>query len=87
MQFVVWVVKIAGGLQVALTEVIVGAGMVMVAEPDLLVSCTEVAVQLPVPEAAGVKTPPAVIVPLVADQVTAELKAPVPSTVAEQVEV
>jgi hypothetical protein len=38
-----------------------------------------------VPE--GVKTPPAVIVPPVAVQVTALLKAPVPDTVAEQVEV
>ena len=43
--------------------------------------------QLPVPVPEGVKTPPAVIVPPVAVQVTALLKAPVPDTVAEQVEV
>jgi len=35
----------------------------------------------------GVKTPPVVMVPPVAVQVTALLKAPVPDTVAEQVEV
>jgi hypothetical protein len=44
-------------------------------------------VQLPVPVPEGVKTPPAVIVPPLAVQVTALLKAPVPDTVAEQVEV
>jgi len=44
-------------------------------------------VQLPVPVPDGVKTPPVVMVPPVAVQVTALLKAPVPDTVAEQVEV
>ena len=43
--------------------------------------------QLPVPVPDGVNTPPAVIVPPVAVQVTAVLKAPVPETVAEHVEV
>lgn len=43
--------------------------------------------QLPVPVPDGVKTPPAVIVPPIAVQVTALLKPPVPETVAEQVEV
>ena len=43
--------------------------------------------QLPVPVPDGVKTPPVVMVPPVAVQVTALLKAPVPDTVAEQVEV
>ena len=43
--------------------------------------------QLPVPGPDGVNTPPAVMVPPVAVQVTALLKAPVPDTVAEQVEV
>ena len=40
-----------------------------------------------VPASDGVNTPPAVIVPPVADQVTAELYAPVPVTVATQVAV
>ena len=40
---------------------------------------------VPMPE--GVKTPAGVIVPLVADQVTAVLKLPVPVTLAEQEEV
>jgi hypothetical protein len=38
-----------------------------------------------VPDAEGVKTPLALIVPPVADHVTALLKAPVPETVAPQV--
>jgi hypothetical protein len=54
--------------------------------PDFVVSCAEVAVMVAVPEAAGVKTPEDVIVPSVAAQVTAELYAPVPCTVAEQVD-
>jgi hypothetical protein len=40
-----------------------------------------------VPEAVGVKTPEVVIEPSVADQVTALLNAPMPVTVAVQVEV
>jgi len=44
-------------------------------------------VQLPVPVPEGVKTPAPVMVPPVAVHVTALLKAPVPVTVAEQVEV
>ena len=40
-----------------------------------------------VPAPVGVKTPEGVIVPPVAVQVTAELNAPVPSTVAAQVDV
>ena len=40
-----------------------------------------------VPEAAGVKTPEEVIEPPVADQLTVLLNAPVPVTVAVQVEV
>jgi hypothetical protein len=57
------------------------------AVPDFVVSCVEVAVIVAVPEDAGVNTPEAVIVPSVAVQVTAELYAPVPCTVAAQVEV
>lgn len=43
--------------------------------------------QLPVPVPDGVNTPPAVMVPPVAVQVTAVLYDPVPVTVAEHVEV
>jgi hypothetical protein len=43
--------------------------------------------QLPVPALEGVKTPPCVMVPPVAVQVTALLKEPVPMTVAAQVDV
>jgi hypothetical protein len=41
--------------------------------PDLVVSCVEVAVMVAVPVALGVNTPAGLIVPPVADQVTAEL--------------
>jgi hypothetical protein len=51
------------------------------------VSCVEVAVIVAVPAAVGVNIPKDVIVPPVAAQVTAELYAPVPCTVAVQVEV
>jgi hypothetical protein len=53
----------------------------------LVESCVEVAVIAADPAAAGVKTPEEVIAPSVAVQVTAELKAPVPCTVATQEEV
>ena len=43
--------------------------------------------QVPVPAPDGVKTPPEVMVPPVAVQVTAFVKAPVPVTVAAQVAV
>jgi hypothetical protein len=42
-------------------------------EPDLVVSCVDVAVTVAVPAAEGVNTPAEVIVPPVADQVTPEL--------------
>ena len=47
----------------------------MLAEPDTFVNpdCAEWAVQVPVPVPEGVKTPPAVMVPPVAVQVTAVL--------------
>jgi len=54
---------------------------------DFVASCVEVAVIVAVPEAVGVKTTEEVIEPSVADQVTALLNAPVPVTVAVQVEV
>lgn len=59
----------------------------MAVEPDLVVSCVEVAVQVAVPTADGVRTPAEVMVALVAVQVTAELYAPVPITCAVQVAV
>jgi hypothetical protein len=55
--------------------------------PDFMLSWVDVAVIVAVPEAVGVNTPEDVIVPPVAVQVTAELYAPVPCTVAEQVDV
>jgi hypothetical protein len=74
-----------------LVTVSVGGAVVMVilAAPDTLVkpACAEWAVQVPVPAPEGVKTPPEVMVPPVAVQVTAELYAPVPVTVATQVAV
>jgi hypothetical protein len=45
----------------------------IVAAPDLLESCVEVAVTVAVPAPEGVKTPPWVTVPPDADHVTAEL--------------
>jgi hypothetical protein len=84
-------VVIDEGVAVTDTEVIVGGGpvTVIVADPKMLVypTCVEVAVIVAVPEALGVNTPPEVIAPSVADQVTALLKVPVPVTEAEQVEV
>ena len=45
------------------------------ADPEMFVEpcCAEVAVQVPVPAAEGVKTPPDVMLPPVAVHVTAEL--------------
>jgi uncharacterized membrane protein len=57
------------------------------AEPDLVLSCVEVAVITAVPTPAGVNTPEEVIAPSDAAQVTAELNDPVPCTVAAQVDV
>ena len=64
------------GLQVAETEVIVGEVncTVMAAVPAFVVSCVLVAVTVTVPAAAGaVKSPLGVILPPLADHVTAEL--------------
>ena len=57
------------------------------AVPDFVVSCVDVAVIVTVPATVGVNTPEDMIVPSVAAQVTAELYAPVPCTVAVQVDV
>ena len=83
-------VTIDEGVEITLIPVTVTAGgaavTVIFADPDTFVypACVELAVQVPVPAPDGVNTPPEVIVPPVAVQVTAELYAPVPVTVAEQ---
>jgi hypothetical protein len=64
------------GLQVTKTEVIVGevSCTVIIAVPSLVVSWTLVAVTVTVPaEAGAVKSPLGLIVPPLADHVTAEL--------------
>ncbi len=68
---------------------VAGDDTVIFADPEMFVkpACAECAVQVPVPAPDGVKIPPAVMVPPVAVQVTAVLKAPVPATVAAHVEV
>lgn len=77
------------GVQETVTEVMVGrtAVTVTLAEPDFVESCVEVAVTVAVPVATGVNIPEEVIVPSVAAQETAELYAPVPCTVAVQLDV
>jgi hypothetical protein len=73
------------GLQVTITAVIVGAAACTVtgALPDLVVSCVLVAVTIKLPTAGGaVRSPLELTVPLLADQVTVDLKLPVPRTVA-----
>jgi hypothetical protein len=84
----VCVVRMVAGEQSTETEVIVdGPVTATVALPDLVASCVDVAMMVAVPAAVGVKTPDELIVPPVAAQVTAELNAPVPCTVAVQVDV
>jgi hypothetical protein len=58
--------------------------------PDFVGSCVEVAVTVAEPAVAGIKTPPVLTVPTpvgLTDQVTEELKLPVPLTVGVQVDV
>jgi hypothetical protein len=73
------------------TEVIVGGGTltVTIAVPDTFVYplWPEVALIVAVPAPDGVNTPEELITPSVADQLTAELKAPVPVTVGIQADV
>ena len=70
----VWVAEIAFGAQFSVTAVIVEpAPTVTVVDPNFVVSCLDVAVIVAVPAPDGVNTPPAVIVPPVAVQFTAEL--------------
>ena len=72
----VCVVLIADGVAVTETPVIateIGAAtMLMLAEPFLVPSCVDVAVQVPEPGPEGVKTPAWVMVPPVAVQATDE---------------
>jgi hypothetical protein len=79
------------GEQLTDTEVIVdGTVTATAADPDLVVSCVEVAVIVALPAPAGVKTPELLTVPMLVgltDHVTDVLKLPVPVTVAEQAEV
>jgi hypothetical protein len=79
-------VLIEEGEHETVIEVMVGVAAVTttLAEPDFVLSCVEVAVMLAVPVPLGVNRPPEVMLPPVADHVTAELKLPVPLTVAEQ---
>jgi hypothetical protein len=92
-QVAVCAVLMEGGVAATLTDVTVTVGgtaeTVIFVEPDTLVypACAELAIQLPVPTPEGVNTPVGVIVPPVAVHVTAELYAPVPVTVAEQIAV
>jgi hypothetical protein len=65
----------------------VGFPTAIVAVPDFVVSCVDVAVIITDPATVGVNTPEDVIVPFVASQITVELYGPVPCTVAVQVDV
>jgi hypothetical protein len=77
------------GLQETETEVMVGGAVTfMVAAPDLVVSCVDMAVTVTVPTVEGaVNRPEELIVPALALQVTPELYVPVPVTVAVHCEV
>jgi hypothetical protein len=68
-------VVIEDGEHEAVTEVMVDGAdaTTMLVEPNLAVSCVEVAVMVAVPLPLGVNTPAEVMVPPVADQLTAEL--------------
>lgn len=78
-------VPMVDGAHVAATEVIVDAAACTVTDAvaDLVVSCVLVAVMVTDPAVAGAANSPAVLMaPAAADHVTAELKLPVPCTVA-----
>lgn len=78
-------------MQFTVTPVIAeDAFTVTVAFPDFVLSCVDVAVIVAVPGLPGVNTPALLTVPAVdglTDQLTAELKAPVPVTLAVQADV
>ena len=84
-------VVIADGFAATIIPVTVAGALVMViaAAPEMFVKpdCVEFAMQLPAPVPDGVKTPACVMVPPVAVHVTPVPNAPVPATVATQVEV
>lgn len=90
-QAVVCVVLIVDGLgTTAIPVTVTGTDVtptLIEAVPDLVLSCVEVAVQVPVPVPEGVKTPACVMAPPVADHVTPVLLFPLPDTVAVQVDV
>jgi hypothetical protein len=77
------------GVHVRLTPVTAGGAtlIAMLAVPEIFTkpATEELAVQVAVPVPEGVKTPLELMVPPVADHVTALLNAPVPDTVAAQV--
>jgi hypothetical protein len=88
-QVAAWAVVMDDGVQVRLTPETAGGAVVtaMLAVPETLrkPNTDDVAVQAPLPEPEGVKTPLELMDPPVADHVTALLNAPVPETVAAQV--
>jgi len=73
------------------TEVMATATLTVTVElPDFVESCVDVAVTVAVPAPVGVNTPTPLTVPMLVgltDQVTEELKLPVPSTVGVQADV
>jgi hypothetical protein len=79
------------GEAVTAIEVTVAGTSVTLMDPDPVMfvkpACVDVALQVPVPVPEGVNTPAGVMVPPVAVQVTPVPNAPVPFTVATQVEV
>ena len=91
MQVDVCVVRMAVGVQITDTDVMVGdEATVMAAEPDLVASCVEVAVMVAIPADAGVKTPAPLTAPILdglTDQVTALLKLPAPDRLAVHADV
>ena len=88
-QVAVCAVVMEEGEHTRLTPVMAGAAVVtaMFAVPEMFTkpATEEWAVQVAEPEAEGVKTPLELMVPPVADHMTALLKAPVPETLAAQV--
>jgi len=79
-----------GAAETEMDVMVKGTAVTLIeAEPEMLEYpvCVEVAVQVPVPVAEGVKTPACVMVPPVADHVTPVLLFPLPDTVAVQVDV
>ena len=79
-QALVWLTVMVAGEQATVTEAMVGGVTVTIAEPDLVVSCVEVAMSVALVTAfrmdVGVKTPEALTAPALVGltaQVTLEL--------------